>query len=184
MRPVYQSEQPEVLHRELKKTRVVGEAPEPLPKTMEVNTGIFTGLIMLICSMITSAWNTISCLWKNRETPANEEPSVSIGLPHGVVDATVYMENVRVENEQGVAPSFYFCHTRNYVADRQTTGGADNGRYPSVEKSNVSVECEVPPSGYYPALTSVSINGAVNVKILKFGVTAPEELKQLVAAGA
>lgn len=174
-RRVYQSEQPHVLHRELQKTLVVGEAPEAVTKPAAVARTGFAGVLLLLWSYLFP---------QKKAAPACEVLPVSEGLPHGVVDAVVYFENFKVVNEQNVDPSFYFCHTKNYVADRRTTGGADNGQYPPIEKSRISIECAIPQSGFYPVKALISLNGEATVRVVEFNAVVPEELKQLIPAGA
>lgn len=174
MRPIYRTEQPEALHRELHKARVVGEtAPAPTSQPVHASTGLVGMLLFL--------WGCIASLWRTKPIPVHE---VLEGLPHGVTNATVYVENLRVEHHHGVLePTIYFCHTRNYLVDRKTLAGADNGKYPDIDRSNLSVDCPLPPNGNYSARLQVSVNGAVNVHIVEFEPKVPKELTQLATAG-
>lgn len=171
-RRISEDEQPDKLHDQLQRAMIVDE--EEVEQEQRVPTASQHERPSLRRRLISAVLGDRPSKVENMPPPH--------GVPHGVTEAVVYAEDVRVALVRGELRIF-FCQSRNYCVLADTISDGDDKPYPPIEDSRLSIGCRVPESGFHSARMRVSINGRLKVHIEQFDVPAPEA-HEMSAAGA
>ncbi len=176
-RPITTPEQPEKLHAHLQEAAIIAAVPHPEPEATKEPVaphGKFATVTNFLKSIFRWAFSQRPTTPKKKEVPiAYTLVNKDAGVPHGVVDALVFVRNVNIVHA-GNGTQVRFCHTTNYMAVESTLDGADGGNYPPIDRSRISLGCKLPSEGLHTARLRVSVNGRVTVHVEAFDVDMPK----------
>jgi hypothetical protein len=102
------------------------------------------------------------------ELADESEDVVEMGVPHGVLHATVLARGVLLSRERN-APRIFFCRSYGYRVLGSTLQGRDDNDYPDVGKTRLDIEAPLPKEdGLYDVMMDISVNGSVDATITAF----------------
>lgn len=139
-RPIYKSEQPNVLVSNLQRAKRI-VTPDERPSRI-----------------LTSA----SHLFRSSNR-------LGIGVPHGVRNAIVLVRNLRIEWPTEEHPLLFFCASHDFEVADSTIRDGDSLPYPDLSKCFLSTAAMVPTDDtFVGARMRVSINGSLSIHIERF----------------